>query len=88
MAQHRSRRNRAISALYDKYLLGRYEPMEVQAWYTLYQLIIMGGVLLILMKNSDAGRTPLKWRWSIVLISVFLTVADLAYFYALSIPAR
>ncbi len=76
----------AISALYDKYLLGRYEPMEVQAWYTLYQLIIMGGVLLILMKNSDAGRTPLKWRWSIVLISVFLTVADLAYFYALSIP--
>jgi len=27
----------AISALYDKYLLGFYKPLEVQAWYSLYQ---------------------------------------------------
>lgn len=76
----------AVSALYDKFLLRIYEPMEVQAWYTLYQFIIMGGVLMILMRANDAGRTKLHWRWSILLISIFLTVADLAYFYALSIP--
>ncbi len=76
----------AVSALYDKYLLALYRPMEVQAWYTLYQLIIMGGVLLMMMRHSETGRSPLRWRWSILLISVFLTVADLAYFYALAIP--
>lgn len=76
----------AVSALYDKYLLGRFEPMEVQAWYTLYQLIIMSVVVVILTRLHDDGPTPFKWKWSILLISVFLTVADLAYFYALAVP--
>ena len=30
--------------------------------------------------------TPFKWKHSIVLISVFLTMADFMYFYALSMP--
>lgn len=75
----------AVSALYDKWLLGVYDPRQVQAWYSLYQLLIMGGVLSLLMRGPE-GRKPLEWRWSIVLISVFLTVADMAYFYALSLP--
>ncbi len=75
----------AVSALYDKWLLGCYEPRQVQAWYSLYQLLIMGGVLCVLMRGPE-GRKPLQWRWSIVMISVFLTVADMAYFYALSLP--
>ncbi|MCM1051873.1 MAG: DMT family transporter [Paenibacillus sp.] len=74
----------AISALYDKYLLTRFEPLEVQAWYSLYQLVIMGITVFIIMKMS-AVSTPLRWRWTIPLISVFLTVADIAYFYSLSI---
>ena len=76
----------AISALYDKYLMGHFEPLEVQAWYNLYQLILMGGVLIVMMQGAPATEQPLKWRWSILLISLFLTAADLAYFYALSIP--
>ena len=28
--------------------------------------------------------TPFVWRWQIVCISIFLTLADMAYFYALS----
>lgn len=74
----------AISALYDKYLLGRYEPLEVQAWYSFYQLIIMGVTLAIIMRVSP-GNTRLQWRWTIPMIAVFLTVADIAYFYSLSI---
>lgn len=74
----------AVSALYDKYLLTRYEPLEVQAWYSLYQLIIMGVALWIIHRVHGDG-TPLRWRWTIPLISVFLTIADLAYFYSLSI---
>lgn len=73
----------AISALYDKYLLTRFEPLEVQAWYSLYQLVIMGVTVWLIMRMSGV-TTPLKWRWSIPFISVFLTVADIAYFYSLS----
>lgn len=74
----------AVSALYDKYLLTRYEPLEVQAWYSFYQMIIMGVVLGIIMSRSKGG-TRLQWRWTIPLISLFLTIADIAYFYSLKI---
>lgn len=77
----------AVSALYDKYLLRSYPPLQVQAWYSLYQLLMMGTVFLILMKSAtatDSGR--FTWRWTILLISIFLTVADIAYFHALSLP--
>ncbi len=74
----------AVSALYDKYLLTRYEPLEVQAWYSLYQLIIMGITIGIIMRSTKTN-TRLQWRWTIPLISLFLTIADIAYFYSLSL---
>jgi len=76
----------AISALYDKYLLGYYKPFEVQAWYSLYQAIIMSVLVFVLNRSGKAGSTPFKWRLSILGISLFLTGADLAYFYSLSLP--
>lgn len=75
----------AVSALYDKYLLGQYEPLEVQAWYSLYQMIIMGVTIGILLRGQKE-RTPFHWSWAIPCISIFLTGADIAYFYALSLP--
>lgn len=77
----------AVSALYDKYLMGMFKPFEVQAWYSLYQLLLMSVIVLCLRKlvpEHAGGR--FTWKWTIVGISVFLTVADLAYFYCLSIP--
>lgn len=74
----------AVSALYDKWLLKIYEPLEVQAWYSLYQLVIMG-ITLGLVIRFTPGKTRFHWSWAIPFISVFLTVADLAYFYSLSI---
>ncbi len=76
----------AVSALYDKYLLGFYKPLEVQAWYSLYQACIMALLVLALHRFGASGSTPLRWRWSILGISVFLTAADIAYFYSLSMP--
>lgn len=77
----------AVSALYDKYLLRHYEPFEVQAWYSLYQVILMSVVVLSLIRTGSPGATaPFKWRWTILFISIFLTGADLAYFCALSQP--
>lgn len=75
----------AVSALYDKYLLRLYEPLEVQAWYSLYQMMIMG-VLLVALNRIGAAGGRFSWRWSILGISLFLTGADIAYFYALSDP--
>ncbi len=75
----------AVSALYDKYLMTRFEPLEVQAWYSLYQLVIMGISLAVIMKIHPSA-TPLRWKWTIPFIAIFLTVADLAYFYSLSLP--
>ena len=73
----------AVSGLYDKWLLRYYEPLQVQAWYSLYQLVIMGATVLLL-KRAGHDRTPFHWKWTIPCIAIFLTVADMAYFYALS----
>ncbi|MCM1517033.1 MAG: DMT family transporter [Pseudoflavonifractor sp.] len=75
----------AVSGLYDKYLLQHYRPLEVQAWYSLYQCVVMGTAILII-KQSQATTTPFRWRWTIPCISIFLTIADIAYFYSLSLP--
>jgi transporter family protein len=77
----------AVSALYDKFLLRYYEPLEVQAWYSLYQCVIMGITIWILLHHHGAKTTAgtFQWRWTIPCISICLTGADLAYFYSLSL---
>lgn len=74
----------AVSGLYDKFLLRLYEPLQVQAWYSLYQCVIMGTVVMII-KRVSRDTTPFVWRWTIPCIALFLTIADVAYFYSLSI---
>ncbi len=76
---------RAISALYDKYLIRHLQPLNVQAWYAFYQFIIMGTVILIMKRVSHDKSTHFHWKWSIPCIALFLTTADLVYFYSLSI---
>lgn len=73
----------AISGLYDKYLLRQYEPLEVQAWYSFYQCVIMG-ITIAIIKRAKRDATPFQWRWTIPCIALFLTIADIAYFYSLS----
>lgn len=74
----------AMSGLYDKYLLRQYDPLEVQAWYSFYQLVIMG-VTIAIIKRVKRDTTPFQWRWTIPCIAIFLTIADIAYFYSLSL---
>ncbi len=83
----------AASGLYDKYLMSPVETggaginkMAVQGWYNIYQCIMMGMVLLIVWMPQRKRSAAMKWRWSIVFISVFLTLADFVYFYALTFP--
>lgn len=76
----------AISGLYDKHLMTSMDVMTVQVWYNIYQCIIMGIILLFLWYPRRRQSTPFRWKWNILLISVFLSVADWVYFYALTFP--
>lgn len=76
----------AMSGLYDKYLLHRFNPMAVQVYSTFYQVIIMGLITALLWYPGRKKTTPFQFRWSIAFISIFLVAADFAYFYALSQP--
>ena len=80
----------AISGLYDKYLMATegglgLPRLTVQCWYNFYQMGMMGMMLLLLWFPKRKEGTPFRWRWSILLISVFLSVADYVYFYSLSL---
>ena len=82
----------AISGLYDKYLMAPVsqggiglDRMVVQSWYNIYQLFMMGAVLMLLWWPKRQASTPFRWDWCIILISIFLSAADFVYFYALSL---
>lgn len=83
----------AISGLYDKYLMASVENggigidhMAVQAWYNIYQMVMMFIILWILWWPTRKAHTPFHWNWTIIGISIFLCAADFVYFYALSLP--
>lgn len=75
----------AVSGLYDKFLMMHFKPINVEAWYTFYQLVIMS-IVMIFLWQSPKYRGHFQWRWSILMISVFICIADLTYFYALAEP--
>ena len=74
----------AASGLYDRHIMRELEPLFVQSWYNLYQVVMMAITVAVIALCS--GRETLKWRWSwaIPMISLLLSAADLAYFVALS----
>lgn len=74
----------AVSALFDKYLLGRFNNMFVQAWSNFYQLALMTVILFTLWWPTRHKTTPFQWKWPIIFIAVFLTLADYAYFVSLA----
>lgn len=74
----------AASGLYDKFISRQLHPMFVQSWYTLYQFAMMAVTVAILHLPRRNRTTPFHWSWAIPLISLFLSAADLCYFFALS----
>ncbi|MEI8140102.1 MAG: EamA family transporter [bacterium] len=76
----------AVSSLYDKYLLCRYAPMVVQAYFSLYLVVILGLVFALCWWPQRHRHTPFQWRWTIPAIGLLLAVADFCYFNALALP--
>ena len=78
----------AASALYDKHILQHLhlDPMFVQSWTNLYVTIILAILLLVQYLTDKEHFQPFVWDWRILLISVFITVADALYFFAVNEP--
>ena len=72
----------ALSGVYDKFLLSYIKepmsPMTIQAWYTIYDFLMMA-VLFLLIWLPKRKEQPFEWRWGIVAMAIFVTVADVIY---------
>lgn len=75
----------ALSGLYDRHLMTMLNPLEVQSWYSLFQTLIMAVIVFVMYLTGHKPK-GFKWVWTIPMISVCLTLADIAYFYSLSQP--
>lgn len=75
----------AISGLYDKFIISRIDRLAVQAWFSFYQVLLLFPVLAITRWGiPKTQRIPFEFRGSIILIGIFLVLADFLYFKALS----
>ena len=77
----------AVSGLYDKFLISRCDigPIFVQSWFGIYQfamMCIIGAAIWLPRRAAE----PFHWRWTIPLISLFVTIADFCYYHALDDP--
>lgn len=77
----------SVSGLYDKHLMQAVslDPMSVQFWFTLYNAIVQGFIVLWAWVPQRRQSTPLRFRASIVLVGLLLLLADNVYFRALAV---
>lgn len=75
----------SASALFDKHLIRSIDKVAVQAYFTIYQVVLLFPVVVLIRRNNK-NSLPLDWRWTIPIIGLFLIVADFFYFAALNHP--
>ena len=75
-----------ISGLYDKFIMKSLSPMFVQSWFNFYQMLIMIAICALLWYPKRHQSTPFQWRWTILLISIFICIGDFAYYTSLNDP--
>ena len=75
----------ALSGVYDKFLLSKesISPATIQAWYSIYDFLMMA-VLLFVLWFPKRKEQPFEWRWGIMAMAVFVTVADVIYLTGLA----
>ena len=76
----------AVSGLYDKYIMKSLSPMFVQSWFNFYQMVIMAVICALMWYPKRHQTTPFHWCRAIPLISIFICLADFAYFTSLNDP--
>lgn len=74
------------SALYDKHIMKGLSAGFVQSWSTLFIAVLMGLALVWEQKRGKEAGTPFKWDWNLLIVSLSILFADMAYFNALKDP--
>ena len=69
------------SALWDKHILTGMQPLFVQSWTNIYITLMLAGI--ILLRAARGQKEAFKWDWTLVLIAVLITAADMLYFFSL-----
>ena len=69
------------SALWDKHIMAGMQPLFVQGWTNIYITLFL--IIIILLRRSRGVSEPFHWDWTLVLIAVFITAADMLYFFSL-----
>lgn len=71
------------SALYDKKVVASMDPLFLQSWCNFYITILLAICVVVKSLHDKEKRERFKWDWMLVLIAVFITGADMLYFFAL-----
>jgi drug/metabolite transporter (DMT)-like permease len=76
----------SVSGLYDKHLMqnAQLSPMSMQFFFTLYNALIQGLIVIWVWLPRRGSSVPFRLRWSIPLVGILLLLADNVYFRALS----
>ena len=69
------------SALWDKHILAGMHPLFVQSWTNIYITALLA--LIILVRRSRGLKEVFRWDWTLALIAIFITAADMLYFFSL-----
>lgn len=75
----------ALSGVYDKFLLSgeSISPTTIQAWYTVYDFLMMA-ILFFAFWRPKRSEQPFEWRGGIILMAVFVSIADVIYLSGLN----
>jgi drug/metabolite transporter (DMT)-like permease len=78
----------AASGLYDKHLLqtAHLPALAMQFWFTAYNTLIQGLIVVFLWWPRRAQHSPFHWRWTIAAVGALLLLSDALYFHALTMP--
>ena len=71
------------SALYDKHVITGMEPLFLQSWCNLYITVLLALCILVKALLDKENRERFHWDWMLLVIAVFITGADMLYFFAL-----
>ena len=69
------------SALWDKHIMSGMQPLFVQSWTSIYITLLLA--LIMLLRRCKGISEPVRWDWTIVLIALLITGADMLYFFSL-----
>ena len=69
------------SALWDKHILTGMQPLFVQSWTNIYITALLA--VIILLRAARGQKEAFTWDWTLVLIAVLITAADMLYFFSL-----